>query len=891
MTSAEAPRFSLVSAVYGVAGFLDDFIASIERQTFPLDRVQVVMVDDGSVDGSAEILQQWASRRPELVTVLSQGNAGQAVARNVGIEHARGQWVSFPDPDDAVSEDYLENVDRFIREHDEVDLVATSRLIWNVATGEVSNTHPLRYMFQRDRLVDLDADGHHFQGSAPAAFFRRDRLERESIRFDGRIRPAFEDGHFTSVYLLSCEQPKVGFLKSAQYHYRKREDRSSTLQTSRAHPGRYAEMLEHGYLDVVRTALERHGKLPSWLQAYLGWELSGYFTLTDPQMPGPVPTEGPAAEHVHTSIRRILRHLDLENAVARAMAPLARVSRYVLQHGYAEEPWHEPFVLFTELDREQRLVQATYFFTGDQPDEEVLEEGSATPPLHAKTVEFSYCGRILLRRRVLWVPAHRKTGLRLDGQDMPVVFERPPFPITVATPGAMRFQIGERSGRARNKASAFLPREPTTKEGRKALESYSRPKVVRRYQHAWVLMDRIHDAADSGEILFKHLREQHDDVNAWFVLEEGTTDWKRLRSEGYADRLVAHGSMQWRLLMAHAVHLISSHADEAITSPPAILEFIRPGWRYTFLNHGVIKDDLSGWLNRKNIDTFVTSTHQELASIAGDSSYRFSTREVQLTGMPRFDRLHEVGQRFGADRRDLLLVAPTWRSGLVPNLELGSQRRRLDAESISGSEFMQNWRTFLSDERLRVAADQHGVRVGFLPHPNLQPVLNRLELPDHVVLLSYDGVDVQELFARARVFVTDFSSVAFNQAFLERPVVYFQFDEESVLGGGHVGRAGYFDYRRDGFGPVTTTAPEAVGAVVAALDHGATPMDPYRSRIDTTFPERDGRSCERVVAAIRRSTRNRSQDEPEPTPVLGAAPAPASSSARDLDPVPPGKTP
>ena len=185
MTTPHQPRFTLVSAVYGVAGFLDDFISSIEKQTFPLDRVQVVMVDDGSVDGSIDVLRAWAERRPELVTVVSQANAGQAVARNVGLEHATGEWVTFPDPDDAVSEEYLESVDRFLTEHADVDLVATNRWLWNDETGEVTNTHPLRHMFQRDRLVDLVADGHHFQGSAPAAFFRRDRIESQGLRFDG----------------------------------------------------------------------------------------------------------------------------------------------------------------------------------------------------------------------------------------------------------------------------------------------------------------------------------------------------------------------------------------------------------------------------------------------------------------------------------------------------------------------------------------------------------------------------------------------------------------------------------------------------------------------------------------------------------------------------------
>ncbi len=290
MTPTEQPRFTLVSAVYGVAGFLEDFIASVEKQTFPLERVQVVMVDDGSVDGSLDIVKAWAKRRPELVTVVTQENAGQSVARNVGLEHATGEWVSFPDPDDAISEEYLENVDRFIEEHAETDLVATNRWLWNDDTGAVTNSHPLRYMFQRDRLVDLVPDGHHFQGSAPAAFFRRERIEREGLRFDGRIKPAFEDAHFTIRYLLTFDRPKAGFLKSAQYHYRKRHDGSSTLQTSRAHPARYDQMLEYGYLDVVRRAVELHGHVPSWLQTHMVFDLSWYFTLTDAQAPAGTPT-------------------------------------------------------------------------------------------------------------------------------------------------------------------------------------------------------------------------------------------------------------------------------------------------------------------------------------------------------------------------------------------------------------------------------------------------------------------------------------------------------------------------------------------------------------------------------------------------------------------------
>ena len=379
--------------MYGVAGYLPDFIASIENQTFPLDRVQVVMVDDGSVDGSSAILRAWADRRPGLVTVLTQENEGQAAARNTGLGHATGEWVSFPDPDDVLSDRYLEHVDTFLHEHRDADLVAANRWVWDEASGEITNTHPLRHMFRRDRLVDLTVESHYFHGSSNAGFFRRDRLEAEAIRFDTRLRPAFEDGHFTTRYLLSVPDPTVGFLKSARYLYRKRQDGTSTLQTSRTHPGRYNVMFEHGFLDVIDRAIKRQGSVPRWLQAYLVYELSWYFTLTDSRAPLGVPTSGHAAERAHALILETLAHLDQAEVVEHSALRLQRIVRYVLLHGYAPRPWHEPFVLLNDLDRHQQVVRATYFFTGEPPMEQILLDGRPAQPLHANPSPTPTSGR------------------------------------------------------------------------------------------------------------------------------------------------------------------------------------------------------------------------------------------------------------------------------------------------------------------------------------------------------------------------------------------------------------------------------------------------------------------------------------------------------------------
>jgi CDP-glycerol glycerophosphotransferase (TagB/SpsB family) len=362
-------------------------------------------------------------------------------------------------------------------------------------------------------------------------------------------------------------------------------------------------------------------------------------------------------------------------------------------------------------------------------------------------------------------------------------------------------------------------------------------------------MDRIHDAGDSGERLFRYLRTSRPTINAWFVIESGTADWRRLQAVSRM-RVIPHGSLRWKLLMANCRHLISSHADVPVMRPPALMRFMEPRWRFTFLQHGVIKDDISSWLNPKQIDLFVTSTPQEYASIAGDhNAYAFTSKEVKLIGLPRFDRLRELGERFAPHQRDLVLIAPTWRVWLVPPLRTGSQRREVD-QSFYQSDFIQNWMGLLNSAELAQVCGEERLTIGFLPHPNVQPTLPGLELPEHVRAFTFADNDVQELFARSAVLVTDYSSMAFNAAYIDRPLVYFQFDADRVRGGEHLGRSGYFDYERDGFGPVAYSLEEGIRLVTDTIRSGRNPSDEYQSRINSAFPLRDGRCCERVADAI-----------------------------------------
>ncbi len=849
MSSAEAssptPRFTIVSAVYNVARYLGEFIDSIERQSFPLSEVQVIVVDDGSTDDSLEILEGWRRRRPELVTVLSRVNGGPSAARNVGLPHVRGEWVTFTDSDDVLDPDYLSIVDGFLRKHPETQMVATRRIRFKHETGEQSK-HPLdrHFVIGSSRLRNLDLDTGHFHGSAPSSFFRGDLLHREQLEFEERIK-VFEDGHFCNRYLLRAPSPLVGYVSDALYNYRHRDDGTSGLDRSWADPGRFTDVIEHGYLALLRDGTQRRGRAPSWLQAMIIYELSWYFK-TNEKMSAPTAATGATAVRFHELLAQVCDLLDETGVQTYAATELDPVWRDILQHGYSQLSWHTPFGVIGRIDESQGLMRLTYRYTGELPGETFIVDGEQVEPVHQKIRDVRFFERTMLHERIAWLP-FGTVRVVVNGEDLDLGIEEHEAPSHRLTGPAIKAGLDRKAG---NVVEPLPKRRPAVR----ALVRLARSRLVEWYFHdAWVLVDRIFNADDSAEHLFSYLRTHRRRVNAWFVIERDTPDYRRLRSTN-GRRVVAHGTLTWYLLMLNCQHLISSHIDDVIVRPRRLVRLrgARP-WRITFLQHGVMKDDLSPWLNRKNIDLFVTSTQAEYESVVADhTGYQYTTREARLTGLPRFDRILEAGRRIAPDERDFILVAPTWREWLSSSDRSGNGRHHVSPD-FGSSEFCTQWSALLNSPELRELAERTGLTVALLLHPNFQGAAQLDHLP-HVRSLQFEGQQVQELFARARVLVTDYSSMFFNAAYIERPVVYFQFDRDRVLSGWHLGRPGYFDYERDGFGPVTRTVDDAIAAVVKAVDNGPDPEPVYLDRIRASFPDRDGRCCERVADAIAAST-------------------------------------
>ncbi|WP_177191332.1 bifunctional glycosyltransferase/CDP-glycerol:glycerophosphate glycerophosphotransferase [Flavimobilis marinus] len=843
------PRFTIVSAVHNVEAYLPDFIASIEAQTFDLARLEVILIDDGSTDSSAQLLDTWARRRPETVRVIRQANAGQGAARNVGLEYATGEWVTFTDPDDTVSANYLAEIDAFLTAHPAAVLAGTYRILHMDGTGEKLDTHPLRKHFTaRNRLIDLDKHDDLFYGSAPCAFFRLDLIRAQGRTFDDRIRPNFEDGHFTGRYLLDCEERKIGFVTTAQYYYRKRSDKSSTLQTSLTHPGRYTDVPRYGYLDLLEAAAERYGAAPAWVQTFLLYELSWFFSAEDKPSGSASAANGDVAREFLGHLSKIRAHLSDDVLRTFDLWRFSSTWRDAML-ALGQDSWRSSVAVLTRVDVDQRLLCVSYRYAGQLPTEEFRDRGRPLEPVVTKIQDHTFFDHAMVQERIVWLPLTKDLTIRLDGQ---LVQIREDWPAPTDYRAKRLLAAARAAQRARPLPLSTVARgTPLSARDRWTLRLADSSLVKRVFGNAWVLMDRVHDADDSAELLFRHLRHKHRGINAWFVIEDSAPDHARLRADGYR-RVVPYGSLRWKLLLLNAAHLASSHADAPVINPREVTRLRPPRWRFTFLQHGVIKDDISRWLNPKPIDLFVTSTPAELDFVGGDHSpFRFTRREVTMAGLPRFDRLYRAGHEVATEAQDLILVTPTWRFWLAPRTAEATQHREM-ADDLLQSDYVRQWRDLLASEELKRIADERGLTIAFMPHPNMELLLDAMRLPAHVKLIRYVGTDIARTFARAGVLVTDYSSVAFNAAYMDRPVVYFQFDAKAFFAGAHVGRGGYFEYERDGFGPVRADLEGALSAIDEVTLAGRRAASPYAERIAAAFPTRDGRSSERVVAAMKK---------------------------------------
>ena len=114
------PVVSIIVPVFNVKSYVSECVGSLCRQTYT--NLEILLVDDGSTDGSGEVCDEYADR-DERIRVIHQANRGLSGARNMGLDDARGEYIAFVDSDDLVSTNYVETLYELLMKY-EADIAA-----------------------------------------------------------------------------------------------------------------------------------------------------------------------------------------------------------------------------------------------------------------------------------------------------------------------------------------------------------------------------------------------------------------------------------------------------------------------------------------------------------------------------------------------------------------------------------------------------------------------------------------------------------------------------------------------------------------------------------------------------------------------------------------------
>lgn len=264
---------SIVVPIYNVKPFLVPCLDSIEKQVFT--SYEVILIDDGSTDGSGELAQEYAIEHDNW-KVLKKENGGLSSARNLGITEAKGKYICFVDSDDYIESDYLQKLyeaavlyqaDMVIADYHEVDV--DGRDLYKEKGDEI---YQQGILMRDEALEALTSVGEcHFATAIVVAWNKLVKTEiMKSFSYPAGV--LHEDEFLIMPLLLACS--KVAWIRDDVYAYRQRK--GSIMQDEK-------EALRHlKILDAfeerihLATALDNEELLNKFKRCYL-WDIEIWY--------------------------------------------------------------------------------------------------------------------------------------------------------------------------------------------------------------------------------------------------------------------------------------------------------------------------------------------------------------------------------------------------------------------------------------------------------------------------------------------------------------------------------------------------------------------------------------------------------------------------------------
>lgn len=797
-------KASIILACYNKEDYLERALNSLVALS-RFDEFEIIVVDDHSSDGSPAIAQEFASTYENITSIVfPQGSGGPSRPRNVGIERSTTDYLIFMDPDDVVINDGYSILLTKMEEYQSDILIGTRIGVNEHGVRVFTDFIDERFTYVNEKSPSIALDLLNRRPFILKTIYRKQMIVENGISFNEKLRTS-EDEAFDMRCVAAAK--RITKINDVVYQYTVEAKDSITTKVSMSiYEGLYdvfVELADAYQLSFSKTTVAE--RLIGLVDAFYLYRIS--FLKTNAQI-------DEACECLYQTFDKFGYEL-FDHAITRKSRDLvdairARDLRPYINVAFIKHVNH--------LEREAGKIEKRLNKELSKSEKRAQKQRRANVRLKKKLGALQ--------------KLHKRKIVRL------------------AT------SIAKKTSRARIQGTYHAPHKATSPQS-KAQPQPESPELQRQIERLahftpreagesngyWVFTDRSTNGMDNAEALYRFVATQHIHDKIAFVLRKDSHDWDRLASEGF--NLVEWDSDEHWTLLQGCDYYFTSHCDGYLLEPwyycgrTLLKKKVRKAhpvarpYKLVFLQHGVIRSDLSSWLGRKPFYRIVASSPIEAASLLSIPQYRLGEEQIALTGLPRWDKLSN-GSEGG-----IITIFPTWRKELYYN----SDKDDFPA-LLAASPFLQNWTALCNSDEVKELARTNTVQ--FVTHADnafLTDVFKE-RFGGHLKVITYTEVgSFSDIVNHSKLLITDYSSFSFDFLYLRKPVIYFDF-EKNALANNYKG----MEYERYGFYCTDLSqAEEAIRTCAASDFHISTAT---RANIDQLLPPTEPNHCKKLVENI-----------------------------------------
>lgn len=348
---------------------------------------------------------------------------------------------------------------------------------------------------------------------------------------------------------------------------------------------------------------------------------------------------------------------------------------------------------------------------------------------------------------------------------------------------------------------------------------------------------------DNGRAIYEYLRSKKD-IEEYWVVNKNSPVFDKI----HGGKLVK-GSVESYLYFMNSEVVLFSHSISADIAPYLFVVPVINLFHYkplkVFLNHGTVGFKVRMAMNKKTekiAEDLVKSYDVNICDSEYEKNIKTKTwwnvpeNTAFITGYPRYDKLYNVE----VEKKEIFFM-PTWRNWI-----------KLENARIEDTEYFKNITGLITDERFNKYLEEKNLYLNVYIHQLMHDYLkdfNKVKLGKNVTLLPKDA-DITKELMKAKILITDYSSVAYDFYYLNKPIVFFQFDREEYQK--KVGS--YVDLDKELFGEGVHTIRECVEKIEEITENNFEYSPAVRENMDKMrsmfLKYTDKENCKRVYELI-----------------------------------------